>query len=606
MPIQILPAILANQIAAGEVVERPASVIKELIENSLDAGATQIEIEIDKGGHKRILVRDNGKGIAKQELALALSRHATSKIACLDDLEQIMSLGFRGEALASISSVSRLTLTSRTESQTEAWQAHAEGRDMEVRINPAAHPKGTSVEVLDLFFNTPARRKFLRTEKTEFSHIEEVIKRIALSRFDVSFSLKHNGKLSRKYPLAANENTRFKRVSGVCGNEFSQHALQVTSQYQQLTLSGWLASPAGARAQNDTQYFYVNGRMMRDKLINHAIRQAFEGLIPGEGYPAYALYLEIPPDEVDVNVHPAKHEVRFHQSRLVHDFIYRAITDVLEQPYHGAQESEGGAEVSNQAPVRVLEEVAPKHEYIAPLQQGYAQSDSSSGYTSGTSSASSIRQYPPGKVSSQAASNYQALMQPTEAAEQGRPFEWLSVDDKWLLVKLDSSFYALDIAHIYQQKLKAEFQQNTPVSQPLLMPVSIDADEHLIAAAQQRYEVLLNASVEIGWSGKRILLRKVPAGYRQLPWSNILPELLNTELTEETDIVQLLAEVIASHTESYDDNVVKRLISWLVASSPDDWQDKIVSWAKPVPLTTWIAAAWNPLIKNLACPRRYF
>ena len=226
MTIQVLPAILANQIAAGEVVERPASVIKELVENSLDAGATQIDLEIDKGGQKRMLIRDNGKGIEKDQLSLALSRHATSKISCLDDLEQIASLGFRGEALASISSVSRLTMTSRTQSQSEAWQACTEGRDMDVVIQPAAHPVGTSVDVVDLFFNTPARRKFLRTEKTEFAHIDELIKRIALSRFDVSFTLKHNGKLVRKFPKASDQDGRFRRVKTILEMTLPRTALR--------------------------------------------------------------------------------------------------------------------------------------------------------------------------------------------------------------------------------------------------------------------------------------------------------------------------------------------------------------------------------------------
>ena len=236
MPIQILPTRLANQIAAGEVVERPASVVKELVENSLDSGATSIEIDIEKGGHKRILIRDNGSGIPRDELPLALSRHATSKIAKLDDLEAICSLGFRGEALASISSVARLSLSSKPKEQAQAWQAQCEGRDMQVQLNPVAHPDGSSVDVVDLFFNTPARRKFLKTEKTEFSHIDEVIRRIALSRFDVSFSLKHNGKLLRKYPAVKLQSTELKRLSSICGKEFAEQSIELNSQYQQFEL----------------------------------------------------------------------------------------------------------------------------------------------------------------------------------------------------------------------------------------------------------------------------------------------------------------------------------------------------------------------------------
>ncbi|HHX8668967.1 DNA mismatch repair endonuclease MutL [Vibrio alginolyticus] len=331
MTIKILPARLANQIAAGEVVERPASVIKELVENSLDSGATRIDIDIEKGGAKLIRVRDNGKGITKDELGLALSRHATSKIHTLDDLEAIMSLGFRGEALASISSVSRLTLTSRPAAQEEAWSAYSEGRDMQVKLKPAAHPIGTTVEVLDLFFNTPARRKFLRTEKTEFAHIDELLKRIALSRFDVTINVRHNGKIIRQYRAAKNQLQTEKRIAAVCGNAFVRHMLRIELEHQGLKLHGWITTPEGARQQSDLQYCYVNGRMMRDKLINHAIRQSYEMSLKPDQFAAYVLFIELDPHQVDVNVHPAKHEVRFHQARLVHDFIYQALTDALAQ-----------------------------------------------------------------------------------------------------------------------------------------------------------------------------------------------------------------------------------------------------------------------------------
>ena len=334
MTIKILPARLANQIAAGEVVERPASVVKELVENSLDSGATRIDIDIEKGGAKLIRVRDNGKGIVKDELGLALSRHATSKIHTLDDLEAIVSLGFRGEALASISSVARLTMTSRPATQDQAWAAYSEGRDMAVKLQPAAHPIGTSVEVLDLFFNTPARRKFLRTEKTEFTHIDELLKRIALSRFDVTINLRHNGKMIRQYRAAKTEIQAEKRIAAVCGNAFVRHMLKIELEHQGLKLHGWITTPEGARQQSDLQYCYVNGRMMRDKLINHAIRQSYETSLRPDQFATYVLFIELDPHQVDVNVHPAKHEVRFHQARLVHDFIYQALSDGLAQTKH--------------------------------------------------------------------------------------------------------------------------------------------------------------------------------------------------------------------------------------------------------------------------------
>jgi DNA mismatch repair protein MutL len=334
MTIAILPARLANQIAAGEVVERPASVVKELVENSIDAGATSIKIEIEKGGAKRIRIIDNGKGIAKAELALALSRHATSKIKDLDDLEAISSLGFRGEALASISSVSRLTLTSKPENQESAWQANAEGRDMAVSVKPAAHPNGTTIDVSDLFFNTPARRKFLRTEKTEYAHIEEVIKRIALANFDITFVLSHNHKIIKQFRSANTDTQRSKRVAQVCGQKFIDNAIEINCEHEGLHLYGWIAQPSYFRNQNDLSYSYVNERMMRDKLINHAIRQAYADLLPSDSFPAFVLFLQLDFSEVDVNVHPAKHEVRFHQGRYVHDFIYsvcnRALHSELE------------------------------------------------------------------------------------------------------------------------------------------------------------------------------------------------------------------------------------------------------------------------------------
>ena len=351
--IRILPPQLANQIAAGEVVERPASVVKELIENSLDAGANQIQIDIEKGGSQLIRIRDNGCGIGKQDLTLALARHATSKISTLEDLEAILSLGFRGEALASISSVSRLTLTSRPEYQTEAWQAYAQGREMEVEIQPASHPVGTTIEVANLFFNTPARRKFLRTDKTEFAHIDEVVRRIALAKPNVTFVLTHNEKKVRHYKAVADRSLeqQQKRVAAICGDEFIQQATHIDWQHDDLHLYGWVGSPALARPQNDVCYSYVNGRMMRDKTINHAIRQAYGDLLPKETYPAFVLFLDIDPSYVDVNVHPAKHEVRFHQGRLVHDFIYQGVLNALQaQPHLPLSESELGEPLPTYVP----------------------------------------------------------------------------------------------------------------------------------------------------------------------------------------------------------------------------------------------------------------
>lgn len=338
--IELLSPRLANQIAAGEVVERPASVAKELLENSLDSGARRIDVEVEQGGIKLLKVRDDGSGISADDLPLALARHATSKIRELEDLEGVMSLGFRGEALASISSVARLTMTSRTASASEAWQVETEGRDMTPRVQPAAHPVGTSVEVRDLFFNTPARRKFLKAEKTEFDHLQEVIRRLALARFDVGFHLRHNGKSILSLHEAHDETARARRVGAICGPGFMEQALPIDVERNGLRLWGWVGLPTFSRSQADLQYFFVNGRAVRDKLVAHAVRQAYRDVLFNGRHPTFVLFLELEPNGVDVNVHPTKHEVRFREGRSVHDFLYgtlhRALADVRPEDHLAA------------------------------------------------------------------------------------------------------------------------------------------------------------------------------------------------------------------------------------------------------------------------------
>ena len=331
--IRILEPRLANQIAAGEVVERPASVVKEAVENSLDADATRIEIDVESGGTRLIRIRDDGTGIDGDDLALALARHATSKIDSIEDLEAVQSLGFRGEALASIASVSRLTLTANTEaSSVQGQQAFCEGRNMSVAVKPAPHPRGTTLEVRDLFYNTPARRKFLRTEKTEFGHLHEVVKRQALSRPEVTFVLRHNGKQTLQLNAAVSEAELRRRVATVCGTDFAEHAVVIERQAGPMRLWGWVAEPTFSRSQADLQYFFVNGRVIRDKLVSHAIRQAYRDVLFHGRHPAFVLFLELDAAGVDVNVHPTKHEVRFRDSRSVHDFLFgtlsRALADV--------------------------------------------------------------------------------------------------------------------------------------------------------------------------------------------------------------------------------------------------------------------------------------
>ena len=316
---------LANQIAAGEVVERPASVAKELMENSLDAGASRIDVDAEEGGVKLIRIRDDGMGMDKSDLPLAVARHATSKIHDLDDLEGVATLGFRGEALASISSVSRLTLSSSQGEGGAGWQVLTEGRDMEAKVSPVAHARGTTVEVRDLFFNTPARRKFLRTEKTEFSHLEDVVKRLALSHFDVGFQLRHNQRVIHHLKAAASELEQDRRVASVCGPQFIQNAVRVDTELAGLRLWGWMGLPTFSRSQADLQYFFVNGRHVRDRVVSHAVRQAYRDVLYHGRHPAYVLYLDLDPSGVDVNVHPTKHEVRFRESRQVHDFLFRSL-----------------------------------------------------------------------------------------------------------------------------------------------------------------------------------------------------------------------------------------------------------------------------------------
>ncbi|CAM3611977.1 DNA mismatch repair endonuclease MutL [Parendozoicomonas haliclonae] len=327
--IQQLSPRLANQIAAGEVVERPASVVKELLENSIDAGANRIDIEVENGGVRLIRIRDNGSGIPKDDLALALSRHATSKISALEDLEAVGSLGFRGEALASISSVSRLTLTANSEGQDTGWKVFAEGRDMETISSPAPHPIGTTVEMRDLFFNTPARRKFLRTEKTEFGHLEEVVKRLALSHYDVGFTLRHNQRTIHQLRPAKTRVEMERRIATLLSPQLMDNAVVIDMESPDLRLWGWVGLPTFSRAQADLQYFYVNGRAVKDRLIAHAIRQAYRDVLYGGRHPVFVLYLELDPAQVDVNVHPTKHEIRFRDGRSVHNFLFSTLNKAL-------------------------------------------------------------------------------------------------------------------------------------------------------------------------------------------------------------------------------------------------------------------------------------
>ncbi len=341
MPIRLLSDALISQIAAGEVIERPASVIKELVENALDAGARRLEVELERGGCGLIRVRDDGIGIDASDMALALARHATSKIASLQDLENVSTLGFRGEALPSIASVCRLSLASRTAQSAHAWVVEA--RDGEISAPaPASHGEGTCVEVRDLFFNVPARRKFLRTESTEYQHIVRMLERLALARFDVAFTLIHNGKRVWSLSAASSSAQRLERVARICGEEFAAHVIELRHETESLRLGGWLALPTFSRSQADLQFAYLNGRFVRDKLIVNAARLAYRDVLFHGRFCAYVLYLELDPSQVDVNAHPQKLEVRFRDSRRVHDFVFRTLEKILAET-RPATDSAGSA-----------------------------------------------------------------------------------------------------------------------------------------------------------------------------------------------------------------------------------------------------------------------
>lgn len=570
MPIQILPPQLANQIAAGEVVERPASVVKELVENSLDAGATRIDVDIEKGGAKLIRIRDNGCGIVKDELAMALARHATSKIASLDDLEAIMSLGFRGEALASISSVSRLTLTSRTAEQNEAWQAYAEGRDMMVTVKPAAHPCGTTLEVLDLFYNTPARRKFLRTEKTEFAHIDEVIRRIALARFDVAISLTHNGKLVRQYRAVAQEAQRERRLGAICGTTFMAHALRIDWQHGDLSLRGWVADPVGSRQVSDLQYCYVNGRIMRDKLINHAIRQAFQAQLNDEQQPAYVLYLEIDPHQVDVNVHPAKHEVRFHQSRLVHDFIFQGVLSALQAsgapalPLAQAKEptprwqpenrqAAGGNHFSRPAPERSHSagSAVPASGW-QPKESGYSKREgavyqqllktpAAAPATSAAPAPAPAEKRPQPVCGEPLAAHAQSF---------GRVLTVLHEHYALLEQERGLALMSLKVAARWLKQAQLQPGEEGLKPQPLLIPIRLKIDRPEQQALRTWADLLSQMGMELQSEAQHVTLRAVPLPLRTQNLQILIPELLGYLARQQEISAAELAQWLARQSEA--------------------------------------------------------
>lgn len=512
--IQSMPTQLVNQIAAGEVVERPASVLKELLENSLDAGATSIRIDVEQGGIKLIRITDNGNGIHKDDLVLSLSPHATSKIRSIEDLEKVTSLGFRGEALPSIASVSQLKLVSRQLDQDNAWQLEMRNSQPS-DIIPAAHTPGTTVEVRDLFFNVPARRKFLRTEKTEFSHLEDVVKRIALSHFGVSITLSHNQRVVKQIQPATERIQQEKRIAEICGPAFIEQSVYTDFDHDGMRLWGWIAQPAFSRSQADMQFFYVNGRIVRDRLVTHALRQAYADVLFHGRHPAYVLFLEIDPATVDVNAHPGKHEVRFRQGRQVHDFLFKAI-------------------------YKSLAEVRPEHDQAHDLSHFAVQNLTAVDIASGAQTGKGSN---PSPVSSAITSQFSLPVNPGNSrlavAEQQQSYQTLATQAKalaendqqveippmgyaraqlhgiYILAENDQGMVLVDMhaAHerITYERLKQASEGNGIVSQPLLVPVTLAVSSKEADLVESQPDTFAALGLEVDrTSEESIRIRQIP------------------------------------------------------------------------------------------------
>lgn len=488
---------LANQIAAGEVVERPASVVKELLENSLDAGATRIEIDIEQGGGQLIRIRDNGCGIHKDDLALALSRHATSKIASLEDLAGVQTLGFRGEALPSISSVSRLELWSRSNADENGWRVLGAQSEHPADLEPTAHPIGTTVVVRDLFFNTPARRKFMRSERTEFTHLEEVVRRIALSHFEVGFLLRHNQREIFNLPAAAKRAEQEARVAIICGKDFIENAFYIDAQASGMQLQGWLAQATFNRAQADLQFFYLNGRMVRDKVIAHAVRQGYADVMFHGRHPALVLNLAVDARTVDVNAHPAKHEVRFRESRLVHDFIATSVRDALAQWRPAAratapnQHAQFATDMSASYPTYPRQTGLPLPAQVAETRAFYAS----------------------------AASDEPVSARPHHASSAAIPplgFARAQLHGVYILAQNADGLVIVDMhaAHerVLYEGLKKQLAQGALAAQLLLVPVTLEVTPREAEAVEESVESLRGLAFEINRIGpQQVVVRQVPA-----------------------------------------------------------------------------------------------
>ncbi|MBI1422884.1 MAG: DNA mismatch repair endonuclease MutL [Gammaproteobacteria bacterium] len=506
-PIRLLPPQLADQIAAGEVIERPASILKELLENALDADATRLDIELSRGGMESILVSDNGYGIAGNEMALAISRHATSKIGRLEDLLQLRSLGFRGEALASICSVSQWEISSRRSYATEAFRLCY---DQSEQLLPVNHAVGTTVSVRNLFFNTPARRKFLRTERTEFRYCDEVFRRMSLARFDVAFYLKHNARQIHRLPAVIDDIGRSRRVGQLCGEAFVRNSLVIDFPRRDMRLWGWISKPAYSRQQSDLQYFYINGRIVRDRVINHALRLAYQSLLAPGRHAAYVLHLELDPAEVDVNVHPTKHEVRFREARQIHDFLMQCLRESLQR---------------DASPQSVT-----MHPDIREMPLEYA----ATGSTAETLSAQDVdaRNATEGFFG-----NLQSI-----------------VCQRFALTQSVNGMYLIDIHRaqvgLARQRWQEAFESNQIKQRPLLIPQTLDMNSAQRQSYEQQQAMLARLGFELTQSSpSQLMLRAVPVWLQGFDSRQLIQSLLVSaiDLSEMFDAIE--THLMSQHCE---------------------------------------------------------
>lgn len=535
--IHPLPLHLANQIAAGEVIERPASVVKELIENSLDAGATEIVVNIEGAGSQSIQIRDNGQGIHPDDLTLALSRHATSKLNSTEQLSHISSLGFRGEALPSIASISRLTLTSKQAQNEHAWRLTANSNE----LTPITHPQGTTIEVRELFFNVPARRRFLKGDKTELNHIVTTLQRLALSQFSIGFQCQLSASSTLKLPRAITPKQQQERIAKICGKTFLKQSLYIEQNYDAIKLVGWLAKAEGHRPQTDIYYFFINGRVIRDRVINHAIRQAYSAFIPSGRYPAFVLYLTMPLDRLDINVHPTKHEVRFRDARLIHGLINRAIHDAL----------------STEIPQTGLNDLSALiKENIIPLEN---------------------------QVFETSISNNQTSQNPI--TKESNPFGTILtlLSQKYLLTQVNHGYLLIDLQSAEQQLRQLQYEEATATqtinSRPILVPIKLDLSLQSIDVLSSIKTKLSDLGLGFTIEAQKVVVNTIPSLFSHIDIRQLI-DTLSSQLTVKSTKLEVAAlmkkqlPLIAIQSKEQAEVLLNQIIALPVSSN---WHCKLDS-----------------------------